>query len=219
MLNALRSQLHEGLKTVGNSQSPFVRKLAHKFFPQVSHHHKRVVIDVAEDLMESRNTWEHMIACAWIEKIQNRLEKPDFYVFERWLYQYVFSWGTCDDLCKRVLNPLVEKYPSLFDTVMKWTASEIAWVRRASAVSLIGTKKSRYYVDFGINCVLKVAKALLMDTEHYVQKGYGWMLKAASLKYKEEVIAFLIQNQPKMPRMAFRYALENLADRDRARIK
>ena len=52
---------------------------------------------------------------------------------------------------------------------------------------------------------------LLMNDEHYlVLKGYGWMLKELSKHEPKMVIDYLKKHKDKMPRTAFRYALEKL---------
>jgi len=43
-----------------------------------------------------------------------------------------------------------------------------------------------------------------------VQKGYGWMLKAASQAYQNEVFEFVMSKKSIMPRTALRYAIEKM---------
>jgi len=43
-----------------------------------------------------------------------------------------------------------------------------------------------------------------------VQKGYGWMLKAASEAHQQEVFNFVMRNKTRMPRTALRYAIEKM---------
>ena len=53
-----------------------------------------------------------------------------------------------------------------------------------------------------------IAKALLMDNDLMVQKGYGWMLKEASKCHQKQVFDLVMSNKDKMPRTALRYAIE-----------
>ena len=50
------------------------------------------------------------------------------------------------------------------------------------------------------------------DKDDLVQKGYGWMLKAASEAYQKEVYEYVLQNKEKMPRTSLRYAIEKMPD-------
>jgi 3-methyladenine DNA glycosylase AlkD len=56
--------------------------------------------------------------------------------------------------------------------------------------------------------VIRTAGELLIDEEDLVQKGYGWMLKEASLTFPDEVFQFVMDHRGTMPRTALRYAIE-----------
>ena len=68
-----------------------------------------------------------------------------------------------------------------------------------------GTERAVLERYFGI------AGILLTDTNDLVQKGYGWMLKAASQAYPMEVFDYVMSKKAAMPRTAFRYAIEKLS--------
>ncbi len=50
----------------------------------------------------------------------------------------------------------------------------------------------------------------MLGEDDLVQKGYGWMLKDASVYYQKEVFDFIMRNKNKMPRTALRYAIEKM---------
>ena len=95
LISTIKTELSQRLAEVGNSQSPAVRSIARKYFPKISHHDIWTILENCEDLMATRNTWLQMLANAWIEKLQNRLQEHHFYHFERWLF---FTWGTGDSV-------------------------------------------------------------------------------------------------------------------------
>ncbi len=51
---------------------------------------------------------------------------------------------------------------------------------------------------------------MLLDNDDLVQKGYGWMLKAASESHQKEVFDYVMKNKARMPRTALRYAIEKM---------
>jgi 3-methyladenine DNA glycosylase AlkD len=53
---------------------------------------------------------------------------------------------------------------------------------------------------------------MLTDSDDMVQKGYGWMLKAASEKNQKPVFDFVVSNKKRMPRTALRYAIEKMPE-------
>jgi 3-methyladenine DNA glycosylase AlkD len=82
------------------------------------------------------------------------------------------------------------------ETGMKhvWTVTLIIFARRGLYLPL----------------VFRIADVLLGDTDDMVQKGYGWMLKAASESHEQEVFDFVMERRAVMPRTALRYAIEKM---------
>jgi 3-methyladenine DNA glycosylase AlkD len=58
--------------------------------------------------------------------------------------------------------------------------------------------------------IFHIADSLLQDKDDLVQKGYGWMLKEASIEHQEAVLDYIIRNKTLMPRTALRYAIERM---------
>jgi 3-methyladenine DNA glycosylase AlkD len=88
----------------------------------------------------------------------------------------------------------------------RWARSDNRWLRRGASVSLIIPAKKGKYLDG----ILRIADILLMDPDDLVQKGYGWMLKAASQAWQKEIFAYVMGNRSAMPRTALRYAIEKM---------
>ena len=88
----------------------------------------------------------------------------------------------------------------------KWAKSNNRWVKRASAVTLIiPARHGKFLKD-----IFEIADILLLDKDDLVQKGYGWMLKAASNAHQKEVFEYVMKNKELMPRTALRYAIEKM---------
>lgn len=213
MIRKLKSELEEGLLKVGNSQSPFVRRLASTYAKEYLQKWPSYLIPSCKELMKSRNTWQQMIACAWLSDRFASLKATEFDIFEQWLHQYIFSWGTCDDFCKRVLNPFWEADYGLFPRIRKWTRAQGKWVRRASAVIFIKSEGGGYVVTIPTKYVFEISDRLMNDLDMHIQQGFGWMLKAASVHYQREVYDYVMKNRDRMPRTAFRYAIEKMPEK------
>ena len=110
-------------------------------------------------------------------------------------------------------------YPDFITELKRWAKSSNRWVRRGAAVSLIVPARKGLF----LNDILEIADSLLLDKDDMVQKGYGWMLKAASLsetfvkgsaeikkEHLEAVFNFVMKNRDTMPRTALRYAIEKM---------
>ena len=196
-----------------------VHKIAKVVFEQIKEYPKQTIFELCEDLWKSGFLEEAVIACQWSELQHKKYEPADFMVFERWVSNYVNNWADCDTLCNHTIGEFLMMYPDYVGKLKEWAKSPNRWVRRGAAVSLIIPARKGLF----LNDILEIADILLLDKDDLVQKGYGWMLKAASMsetfvkgddKTKKEhldaVFNFIMKNKATMPRAALRYAIEKM---------
>jgi 3-methyladenine DNA glycosylase AlkD len=185
-------------------------KLHFKSLPDKS---KSAVFALCEELWKSGYMEEAGIACIWSYNVKKQYRPEDFRVFERWINKYVTNWAACDTLCNHSVGTLVETYPEFLEGLKKWAKSGNRWVKRASAVSLIvPARKGRFLKD-----IFEIADILHSDSADMVQKGYGWMLKAASEAHQKEVFNYVMSKKSTMPRTSLRYAIEKMPPELKAR--
>jgi len=185
---------------------PVVNKISSAFLSEIRSKSKQEVFDLCEELWRSGMLEESFIACSWSYAICKKFEPSDFEVFERWVQNYVDNWASCDTLCNHTVGEFIEMYPQFLSKLKEWATSENRWMRRAAAVTLIIPARKGLF----LNDIFEIAEILLADKDDLVQKGYGWMLKAASQAYQTEVLDFVIKYKTTMPRTALRYAIEKM---------
>ncbi|KKT68037.1 MAG: hypothetical protein UW63_C0089G0008 [Candidatus Uhrbacteria bacterium GW2011_GWF2_44_350] len=168
--------------------------------------------------MKNKYNEEATVAIQWATEFKKDFTEKDFAIFENWLKRYIDNWGKDDDFCFHLVQPLIKKYPELVEKVKAWSRSKNIWLRRASAVSFISTSGAFYTTNHSLRDIFEVADSLLEDPEDLVQKGYGWMLKSASVKHQKEVFDFLKKRKKQLPRVALRYAIEKMPERLRREI-
>jgi 3-methyladenine DNA glycosylase AlkD len=167
---------------------------------------KKEVFENCEELYKSGYCEEGWSAPNLAYQMREEFEEKDMEVFEKWINYYVDDWAKCDTLCNHTVAALVDRYPTLLSKLKEWTGSEKRFVKRAAAVTLIiPAREGRYLKD-----IFEIADMLMMDSDDMVQKGYGWMLKAASESHQKEVFDYVMRNKDKMPRTALRYAIEKM---------
>jgi 3-methyladenine DNA glycosylase AlkD len=167
---------------------------------------KEDILAVCDSLWKSGMMEESFVACIWSEKLASKLLPADFTLIEKWVYNHVSNWASCDTLCNHTVGDFIQKYPEYILELKKWARSDNRWVKRASAVSLIlPARRGRFLDD-----IFDIAGILLTDRDDMVQKGYGWLLKEASKPYQKEVFGFVMQHKDHMPRTALRYAIEKM---------
>ena len=183
-----------------------VGRMVKSYFKEAELSGKSAVLEYCEDLFKSGYMEEAFIACEWAEKLHKQYVPEDMAIFERWLNNYVSNWAVCDTLCNHTIGSFVDKYPQFLANLKVWARSKNRWLRRASAVTLIIPAKNGKFLED----IFQIADILLQDKDDMVQKGYGWMLKAAANKHQQEVFEYVVKNKKVMPRTALRYAIEKM---------
>jgi 3-methyladenine DNA glycosylase AlkD len=197
----------EEIKAYG-VKMPVVAKIAKENFVELKHKTVEEVFNLCDELWQSGFIEESIIACNWSYYLREKYLPEHFARFEQWISGYVTNWATCDTLCNHTIGDFVLMYPSYVTNLKGWAKSENRWMRRAAAVTLIiPARKGKF-----LNDIIDIANTLLLDSDDLVQKGYGWMLKAASEAHQKEVFDFVISKKSVMPRTALRYAIEKMPE-------
>jgi 3-methyladenine DNA glycosylase AlkD len=175
-------------------------------YKSLGQHSKLDILAFCEELWQSGYLEESFIACNWSYNLRKDFAPSDFETFERWVKLYINNWASCDTLCNHTVGTFVKMYPQYIQELKRWAASPNRWMRRAAAVTLIiPARKGLFLTD-----IFDIANKLLLDTDDLVQKGYGWMLKAASQANQAAVFEYVMANKTVMPRTALRYAIEKM---------
>ncbi len=185
---------------------PTVNKISKEYFKFIDNKPKSEIFELCESLWQSEFIEESFIACHWSYYLHKKYEPDDFTVFEKWIDNYVNNWATCDTFCNHSVGEFIQMYPDYLTELRKFTKSNNRWTRRAAAVSLIIPARKGLFLD----TIFEIADNLLLDNDDLVQKGYGWLLKAASDKHQKQVFDYVMKNKSQMPRTALRYAIEKM---------
>lgn len=221
ILDKIRTELKHNIdeKTQATSQNffkekikfygvriPTVNKISKEYFKQIDFKPKSEIFNLCEMLWQSGFIEESFIACNWSYNLHQKYEPSDFQIFGKWINDYVSNWASCDTLCNHTVGEFIEMYPEYVARLKDFAKSDNRWVRRASSVTLIIPARKGKFLDD----ILEIAAILLLDKDDLVQKGYGWMLKAASEANQREIFNYVIKNKTIMPRTALRYAIEKM---------
>lgn len=187
-------------------KTALVGKIGKEYFKTIKDKKKTEIFDLCEKLWQSGYMEESFIACNWSYFIHKQYESNDMKIFEKWVSKYVSNWASCDTLCNHTIGTYIEMFPNQISTLKKWTTSSNRWMRRAAAVThIVPARHGKFLKE-----IFEIADMLLLDQDDLVQKGYGWMLKAASQAHQTQVFDYVMKNKMKMPRTALRYAIEKM---------
>jgi 3-methyladenine DNA glycosylase AlkD len=187
-------------------RSALVSHIGKDQYKAIPDKNKSQIFFLCEELWKSGIMEESFVACNWSYNVHKYYEQSDFEIFERWVNSYVSNWASCDTFCNHSVGTLIEMYPALLSGLKKWAKSKNRWVKRASSVSLIVPARRGMFLDD----IFEIADILHSDMDDMVQKGYGWMLKAASQLHQEEVFNYVFSKKATMPRTSLRYAIEKM---------
>jgi len=187
-------------------KSAEVSRISKEHYKAITDKSKENIFGLCKDLWASGYMEESFVACNWSYNLRKQYEPSDFSIFEIWVNNYVGNWASCDTLCNHTVGTFIEMYPDYLSGLKEWATSSNRWVKRASAVSLIvPARNGKFLPD-----ILEIAYILHSDKDDMVQKGYGWMLKAASQAHQQEVFEYVMKNKGTMPRTSLRYAIEKM---------
>lgn len=195
----------EKIKTYG-MKSATAEKIARTHWQEVRDLEKKKIFALCEKLFASGYQEESFVASVWLPKTVKQFEPEDLKIFENWIEKYIDNWAKCDTFCNHTVGDFIQKFPEKISELKKWAKSRNRWMKRASAVTLIiPARKGLFLKD-----IFAIADILLLDKDDMVQKGYGWMLKAASEAHQNEVFEYVLKHKHEMPRTALRYAIEKM---------
>lgn len=195
----------EAAKVYGVKSSD-VRQIGKNALKEVKDLSKAEIFNICEQLWKSAYLEEAVIACMLAESLEKQYLPEDFKIFENWVHNYLTNWADCDTFCNHTVGNFVMMYPQFISELKKWAKSDRRFVKRAAAVTLIiPARKGLFLQD-----IFEIANTLLLDADDLVQKGYGWMLKAASESNQKEVFEYVMSKKEIMPRTSLRYAIEKM---------
>lgn len=205
--NEIKNYIDRTLEKIKHPVTKDIRNIAKTTYDNINNHELSNMINICNQLLQTKIWHYKTIAFDMIFKVKKQYTLETFTTFESWLFNYVYDWSDCDDFCTHAFGYLLMKYPELFPRILKWKDHPNFAVRRATAVILIYPIRKNNYHSFD---PLLISDLLMTDDHYLVLKGYGWLLKVLSQKEPTIVYNYLQKNHYKMPRVAFRYALEKL---------
>lgn len=128
------------------------------------------------------------------------------------------NWAHADHLASIYSYILAQRTPEVYRQLQEWNASDGAWLRRISLISLIHyTGKKAIFLR--PEQVLPLVAHCIRDERYYVQKAVGWVLREMGLVYPQAIDDFLHTHMADMPGIAFSRAIERRTGEERAVLR
>lgn len=120
------------------------------------------------------------------------------------------NWDLVDLAARDVVG--AHLYDKSRNPLYRLARSRVLWERRTSIVATM------YFIGKGdLTDTFRIAEMLLNDEEDLIHKATGWLLRSAGMGHPQELMAFLDEHAPAMPRTLLRYSIERLDKEHRVR--
>jgi 3-methyladenine DNA glycosylase AlkD len=182
---------------------PVLRKIAKTFIS--------LSLEEVQQLMHSKINEERLLALIILVyqygKASNEF-KEKIYLFYLNNLQHINNWNLVDTSAHLIMGAyLIDKNK---DILINLAQSNIIWERRIAMVA------TWYFIRKNeLKWTFKIAEILLYDKHDLIHKAVGWMLREAGKKDQNQLILFLNQYTPIMPRTMLRYAIEKFSEEQR----
>ncbi|MEV4252579.1 DNA alkylation repair protein [Spirillospora sp. NPDC049652] len=151
----------------------------------------------------------HEARLAAIEVLARRvdvLEARDLAFAER-LVRDSSTWALVDNLAEKVVGVLALSYPQVADALDEWVADEYLWIRRTAILALLAG------IRRGTPDLVRIdryGEVSLDETEFFIRKALGWVLRALSKKDPAWVADWTSRHLARMSGVTFREAVRHL---------
>jgi len=124
------------------------------------------------------------------------------------------TWAYVDALAGDVVGAILTADPSVEATLDRWAADADFWIRRSSLLAEL--RPLRAGADLGP--FLRRADAMLDETEFFIRKAIGWVLREVGKRHPIEVATWLAPRTGRASGVTMREAVRYLAPRDAERL-
>jgi 3-methyladenine DNA glycosylase AlkD len=144
-----------------------------------------------------------------------RLATADLTVVER-LVRSSETWALVDGLAVNVAGAIALREAAAWPVVDGWAVDADFWVRRSALLALLcGIRAGRP----DLARFTRYAEPLLTETEFFIRKAIGWVLREISRRDPSWVVAFTERHVCEMSGVTFREAVRRLEADEAERLR
>jgi 3-methyladenine DNA glycosylase AlkD len=176
---------------------------------------KTRVLALVRALWKTKNHEMRSAGIKLLENHQRALGAADLPLLET-LLRASRSWAYVDWLCTRVVAPIVEREPASKRVLARWARDADFWIRRSALLSLLPALR-RGAGDFAL--FERLAIPMLVESEFFVRKAIGWVLRDVSHRRPELTAAFARRHAASLSTVTWREAAKYIARADRLAVE
>lgn len=135
-----------------------------------------------------------------------------------WIYNTLrdsYTWALVDPLAGSVVADLAARdTPGLMPHLDRWVSDADFWIRRSAVLSL----RTLLRQDRELDRFFAYATLLLPETEFFIRKVLGWVLREVSARHPEMVSHWLRDRMAQMNLVTLREPMRRLSDAGELRV-
>lgn len=145
-----------------------------------------------------------MAAVSILERYEALLSPTDLKLIERLLRQSK-TWALVDPLAASVVGRMAERDSSVAGTLDRWATDSDFWIRRSALLALMKPLRAGEgdFDRFG-----RYADAMLEETEFFVRKAIGWVLRETAKTQPDLVASWVGRRTHRMSGVTIREAIK-----------
>ncbi len=151
------------------------------------------------------------VAIGLLEEREAALDAGDLPMLER-LLRDACTWAYVDWLSTKVLAPMLLRETTLRTTLPRWATDNDFWIRRAALLTLMPPVVQG---DVPFSAFTALAVPMLGDTEFFIRKAIGWVLREVSKEQPTVVAKFLRAHRAEVSGLTMREGAKYLPAKDR----
>lgn len=167
-------------------------------------------------LLKSKYHEERLIALFFLhylyktaKTIEDKKKIFDIYINNVGFLKGINNWDLVDTSAYNIAGDFIYNFMNkkeLKDFTDKSINHSDMWMRRVIVVSTFYKIKEHENKQ-----IFYIAKKLLGDKHHLIQKAVGWMLRESGKRCSElDLVSFIRENKEKMSKVTYSYAMEHL---------
>lgn len=158
---------------------------------------------------------ERRMACVELLDAGGAVLGPDDMALLERLIREARTWAIVDGLAASVAGSLVDREPTAAAVLDRWAVDHDFWIRRSALLALLVPLRrgAGDFDRFG-----RYADQMLDETEFFVRKAIGWVLRDTGRKRPDLTYGWLLPRAHRASGVTTREALKPLSEQQRSAI-
>jgi 3-methyladenine DNA glycosylase AlkD len=185
---------------------PVTRKVVTGYLRDNRQISRRDLLRIVQELWDQRVHECRMAAVELLSQRGDLLNSRDAGLLEK-LIRESKTWALVDPLATTVAGDLVVRFSEMNDVLDEWATDRDFWIRRSALLALLKPLRAGEgdFARFG-----RYADTMLDETEFFIRKAIGWVLRETSKKRPKLVYEWLAPRAASASEVTIREAVKYL---------